>query len=542
MRYTSSGDEFKCEYCDGRGQVKDYFGETCPTCGGSGESCFEVTCQRCKGMRTVTCSRCRGTGHAVCKDCDGSGRVKCSKCDGKGRVSCHECHGGENHVCVDCYGTGNELPESGGVHSAEGMAGVVNGVALLEKKEYVKAFETFRDAAVKHGSPVALRKLALMYERGQAVYESQDHANDLYALAANAGDVWSLYFLGLNYAKGAGVRANPSEARRLLEIATAKGCSDAAAEYLKVASAKLTTDARSGVVGGKESFDVPRFLREADPAADQRDKDAKVAARKAEEERRMKLERRKERWRARRKGMVEKWEDFCDPYYHRAFSLDFFSSSCDRGRGRGRLRLLAKLLFRLAAFGTFALGTVAVVSKGSYDHTQIAYVSGLVASLLVCSYAIRPRFQRLCVFIELGLIVWALFVSGYLQCFVLASCLFAGLITFAMRSIWGVLKMPILSYPLLGVTIGLSASPYFEAYGGTGWQFACLLLAGVCFCVNFYILVWKKRDEDDGQTSWVKTLFLLAICGAILTFIVRAVVESPRIGAETEEAIKSEIH
>lgn len=261
------GGGFKsCSYCRGTGQVEERYYDTCPTCGGSGKG-REVTCSHCHGKGEVTCSRCHGTGHAVCSNCEGSGKVDCSECGGKGAVVCQVCHGGGDRVCVECYGTGDKPQPSAKVKSG-GMEKVKEGTEKYKAKNYVAAFELYRQAAVDYKTPAAFRRLGRMYESGTGIKKNEKRANILYRIAANAGDLKALWFLGVNYAKGIGAEKDKAEARRLLEVATVKGCSEAQDDYKKVAATKLVPKAVSGVVGWQKSITTPDFVLEADPAAE----------------------------------------------------------------------------------------------------------------------------------------------------------------------------------------------------------------------------------------------------------------------------------
>lgn len=469
-----------CDKCNGTGQVKEKYYETCPTCGGDGRKSYTVNCPDCHGRGDFRCDRCHGTGKAECEKCSGTGKLTCPTCSGRGKVACHDCHGGGNHVCVHCYGTGETPPQVAPIISS-GMDKVNEAVDLLNRKEYIKAFELFRETAIKHNNAAALRRLGRMYERGDAIYQNQKRANILYRIAANAGDKRALYFLGVNYVQGLGVDKNRSEARRLLELATVKGYAGAEEEYIKVADAKLVASAISGVVGWQKAFEIPKFLVEADPSADQKDKDAKEAARKAEEERKA----REKRWKARKITLC---------------------------------RGLWWLLFRVAAAGAFFPCFI-----DSYRDLPEGGANWLLALFFACSYAIRPRFGVAgYFFIGLAAPIFAIYINASNP--MASFCVFTVMVTFFMRWMGEYLKLPLLTYPLLGAMVGFLTSPYSVSHGvfrGLPWFLTCNGLAILFFLVNLGLSGNNGNGvvaRGERKPSWKKTFWLLGICGLMSAY------------------------
>lgn len=481
-RFNSGPVMRKCSHCNGTGEEEETYRETCPTCGGSGKG-YEITCPNCNGKKEFTCSRCHGTGRAECQECSGTGKVTCSTCSGDGSVVCHDCHGGGDHVCVECYGTGDKLP----VLENKNVKKVDAAIEFYKKKEYVNAFLTFREAVVKHNNAAALRRLGGMYERGEAIYKNLKRANLLYCAAANAGDVVALFHLGKNYLEGVGVDANSSEARRLLELATVKGHADAESEYKKVAKAKLVKHALSGVVGWRGKFEIPKFLLEADPAADQKDKDEKEAARKAEEAR-------KERERKRKIRNI----NLC--------------------------RGLWWFLFRVAAAGVYF-----ACLKDCYRDIPDDAVTLLAVGFFVASYIIRPKFGGgVCYFlVGLALPIAALVCNSTNP--MASFCLFTVMVTFFMRWMGEKLKFPFLTYPLVGAMVGFCTSPFaisHNVYNVTPWWFSVMGLSILFFFVN----MGMSGNNGNGvvakgarKTSWAGTFWILGICGIATWYIFASV-------------------
>ena len=489
-----------CSRCKGTGQIKESYQETCPTCGGRGKKDHTISCPSCNGRGDFQCSRCHGTGKAECEKCSGTGKLTCSTCSGRGKVVCHDCHGGGDHVCVYCYGTGEKAPSVGSVESS-GMDKVNAAIDLVKRKEYVKAFELFREAAVKHSNAVALRRLGRMYERGNAIYKNQKRANILYRLAANAGDIKALYFLGINYVQGLGVDSNRSEARRLLEIATVKGCSNAEEEYKKVADAKLVANAISGVVGWQKALEIPKFLLEADPAADQKDKDQKEAARKAEEAR-------KERERKRQIRNI----NLC--------------------------RSLWWWLFRGAAAAVFAFGW----TKYSEAWSNGEYAAMLAGGFVLTSFCIRPKFA------ETGYMLLTIGAIAATYCVADGSivpwslALLISLTTLFMRNLGEKMSFPILAYPLMGAAVGFLASPLCcydtLAKGKAEASIVFEIIAVVVYLYNIGDIHGKGGCVAKGKRTpqIATTLLVLAVLAGAVGFFVYDTRHIQRVvGSDTEK-------
>ena len=349
-----------------------------------------------------------------------------------------------------------------------------------------------------------------MYEAGQAIYENKKRANILYRIAANAGDVKSLYLLGLNYLNGIGVEANRSEARRLLELATVKGVADAEQEYLKVVDAKLVLNAISGVVGWQRSFEVPQFLIDADAAADQKDKDDKVAAKKAEKKRQEEEAKRKIR-------------------------------NIHLCRG------LWWLLFRAAAAATFFS-----CFADAYDNIPTDDVAMLAVSFFIASYALRPKFGGVgYFFIGIAVAVLPHFaapenIRG--DNAIWNFSLFTLSVTFFMRWMGEKLKLPLLTYPILGAMVGFITSPFPEVHNC--FEFDTMVgLAYICLpFLMFFVNMGMSGNngnrivaEGERKTSWKGTFWLLAICGAITAFLISSAGKVERKAYDKQNAKESEV-
>lgn len=490
-----------CSVCKGTGQVKEEYKETCPTCGGIGKT-FEVTCPSCRGRKTETCDRCNGTGHARCQECSGDGWNWCEKCDKTGKVTCHECHGLPVHVCVPCYGTGckSTLAKVG---TADGEELMKQGRAFRDQKQNVQAFNVFREAAMKYHNAEALRRLAWMYDHDLAVYKDADRALILYRLAANSGNIHSLYLLGKKYADGEGVPKNRSEARRLLELAVQKGIPKAKEELAKVQDAELTSQAVSGVVGWQEKFEVPQFLIDADPAADQKDKDDKEAARKAKIEQEKRAKQRK-----------LKRQAFCRGIW-------FF-------------------LFRVAA-------AVAFFSclKDSYTDMPDDDLYAFVAMFFVASYAIRPKFGfGGYLLIGIATPIAALCVNSTDPMWSVPLFLFMS--SFFMRWMGEYLKLPMLTYPLVGALVGFSTSFFAVSHGVFDkilWWYSCMGLSGLFLIIDLGLAADDSKGvavQGDRKANWGRTLWILGICGLAAGYIAMSVGTEKRFSFVQKEEQKDE--
>ncbi len=100
----------ECEACGGIGRIP------CPDCSGSG------LCTHCGGAKTLPCKLCKGEPTSQCEYCNGRGWVKdgfetrkcsrclnghkiCEECGGRGRLECPICFG--KGICTTCKGAGS---------------------------------------------------------------------------------------------------------------------------------------------------------------------------------------------------------------------------------------------------------------------------------------------------------------------------------------------------------------------------------------------------------------------------------------------------
>ena len=399
---------------------------------------------------------------------------------------------------MECYGTGDQLPDME-LKNSGGSEKVAEGVRLVKERKYVEAFELFRKAAVKDHNAEALRLLGERYLNGHAVYQNIERANLLYRAAANAGDVRALFILGRHYLEGRGVKTkdaaskNRSEARRLLEIAARKGCEDAEPKYLKVATSKLVKNALSGVVGWRGEFEIPQFLLDADPTAEQKDKEEKEAERKAEEARKE----------AERKAEEARKE--------RARKRKIRNTHLCRG--------LWWFLFRVAAAGAFF-----TCFKDSYKNVPDETIKMFAVWFFVTSYLIRPKFGVVgYFFIGLAAAIVPLFINSTNP--MASFCVFTVMVTFFMRWMGEKLKFPLITYPLVGAMVGFCTSPYaisHNVFNVTPWWFSSLGLAILFFFVNMGMSGNNENGvvaKGERKTSWLGTFCLLALCGLVSWYI-----------------------
>ena len=379
------------------------------------------------------------------------------------------------------------------------------GRAFRDQKQNVQAFNVFREAAMKYHNAEALRRLAWMYDHDLAVYKDADRALILYRLAANSGNIHSLYLLGKKYADGEGVPKNRSEARRLLELAVQKGIPKAKAkeELAKVQDAELTSQAVSGVVGWQEKFEVPQFLIDADPAADQKDKDDKEAARKAKIEQEKRAKQRK-----------LKWQAFCRGIW-------FF-------------------LFRVAA-------AVAFFSclKDSYTDIPDDDLYAFVVMFFVASYAIRPKFGfGGYLLIGIATPIAALCVNSTDPMWSVPLFLFMS--SFFMRWMGEYLKLPMLTYPLVGALVGFSTSFFAVSHGVFDkilWWYSCMGLSGLFLIIDLGLAADDSKGvavQGDRKANWGRTLWILGICGLAAGYIAMSVGTEKRFSFMQKEEQKDE--
>jgi TPR repeat protein len=93
-------------------------------------------------------------------------------------------------------------------------------------QSYVMARMLF-EKAVAQGDPYAMFDLALMYENGQGVKQSDERVAELYTMAAEQGHVKAMNNLGNRYRDGKGVVQSYTKAVELFTIAAEQGQVDA---------------------------------------------------------------------------------------------------------------------------------------------------------------------------------------------------------------------------------------------------------------------------------------------------------------------------
>lgn len=85
---------------------------------------------------------------------------------------------------------------------------------LGAKKDFEKAYNYY-NLAIQGGSPYALARLGLMYQRGEWIDQDYKQAFRLYTKAAERGSGYGYRSLAIMYSKGLGVEQNHKEAFRL---------------------------------------------------------------------------------------------------------------------------------------------------------------------------------------------------------------------------------------------------------------------------------------------------------------------------------------
>lgn len=100
-------------------------------------------------------------------------------------------------------------------------AQVAQGIKAYARGEYTTAMRAFEAGAAK-GDPQALYNLGVAYAEGRAIPADPARAIDYYRRAAEGGSVLAAFNLGQAYRKGQGVAADPTQAARWYEQA-AKG-------------------------------------------------------------------------------------------------------------------------------------------------------------------------------------------------------------------------------------------------------------------------------------------------------------------------------
>ena len=122
------------------------------------------------------------------------------------------------------------------------------GLQLVLKKEYTKAFPLFKQAA-EEGHAGAQHQLGKLYMAGNGVKRSPQEAIKWYRKAAEAGDKDAQYWLGYYYQSGCeGLHKNLEEARRWFKMSADQG--EAGAKYaLEKVEAQLQTRRTCPVCG-----------------------------------------------------------------------------------------------------------------------------------------------------------------------------------------------------------------------------------------------------------------------------------------------------
>ena len=122
------------------------------------------------------------------------------------------------------------------------------GLQLVLKKEYAKAFPLFKQAA-EEGHAGAQHQLGKLYMEGNGVKRSPQEAIKWYRKAAEAGDKDAQYWLGYYYQSGCeGLHKNLEEARRWFKMSADQG--GAGAKYaLEKVEAQLQTRRTCPVCG-----------------------------------------------------------------------------------------------------------------------------------------------------------------------------------------------------------------------------------------------------------------------------------------------------
>ena len=97
-----------------------------------------------------------------------------------------------------------------------------DGVAAYERKDYVTAVKLFRVAA-DQGDSFAQFNLGLMYYEGQGVTQDYKEAVKWLRLSADQGYASAQYYLGVMYANGQGVTQDDIKAHMWLNISAMAG-------------------------------------------------------------------------------------------------------------------------------------------------------------------------------------------------------------------------------------------------------------------------------------------------------------------------------
>lgn len=178
-----------------------------------------------------------------------------------------------------CWGRGDaeSFGRSKGVELYQKLADEGDAISQSIFGEYLRTRDSKEDGrrddyrraliylyrAAGQGDIEAVRRLGHLYRDGDYVETSRAKANELYVLAAKAGDGWSLYEIGKCYLEGNEVKKNIMEAKRLLTLAVDKEV-EYARELLKKidGSVKVKQKGPSGIIVGKSDKSMlPKFVK-----------------------------------------------------------------------------------------------------------------------------------------------------------------------------------------------------------------------------------------------------------------------------------------
>ena len=104
----------------------------------------------------------------------------------------------------------------------QAQAGVDEGFAAYQQKNYAVAIAEFKEAAAK-GNAEAQNSLGFMYANGQGVTQNYPEALQWYRRAAEQGDAMAQHNLGIMYDEGRGVTQNYPEALKWYRRAAEQG-------------------------------------------------------------------------------------------------------------------------------------------------------------------------------------------------------------------------------------------------------------------------------------------------------------------------------
>ena len=112
------------------------------------------------------------------------------------------------------------------ISSSAAQADLIEGMRAYHAKDYVTAFDSFREGA-KEGDPASQYYLAGLYADGLGVQRDDAHAAIWLYRAAKQGDASAQYRLGSFYTQGRGVLQDYDEAKHWLTRAAKQADSGA---------------------------------------------------------------------------------------------------------------------------------------------------------------------------------------------------------------------------------------------------------------------------------------------------------------------------